>query len=212
MSAVASPSQRVTLYGLPLSGHVHRVRSFLMLLDVPFDEVIVDLLQVEHRTPEFLARNPFGQIPVIEVGAVTIADSNAILVYLAQVYDGSRRWLPTEPLAQAAVQRWLSVAAGPLAYGPAMARVDALFGRPQNPVCIEIAQTLFGNMESHLSARAFLAAAHATIADIAMYTYTAHAPEGGISLEPYPCIRRWLERVEAIPGFVGMQRTQVRHS
>jgi len=62
-------------------------------------------------------------------------------------------------------------------------------------------------MEGHLSGRTWLATDHATIADIAMYTYTAHAPEGGISLEPWPQLRAWLQRVEALPGFVGMQRS-----
>ena len=70
-----------------------------------------------------------------------------------------------------------------------------------------IARNLFGVMESHLAGRNWLAADHPTIADVAMYSYTAHAPEGGIALEPWPQIRAWLQRVEALPGFVGMQRS-----
>jgi glutathione S-transferase len=197
----------IRLYRYALSGHAHRVQLMLSLLGLPFELVDVDLARGEHKTPAFLALNPFGQVPVIEDGNATLADSNAILVYLASTYDERRRWWPQSGQAQAAVQRWLSVAAGPLASGPAAARVAVLFQRPQNPQCVVTARQLFGVMDAHLSGQGWLAADHATIADVATYSYTAHAPEGGISLEPWPQIRAWLERVEALPGFVGMQRS-----
>ncbi len=203
------PTTPIRLYGHPISGHVHRVRLMLSLLGLPFEEVAVDLVQREHKSPEFLARNPFGQLPVIEDGALTLADSNAILVYLAGTYDAARRWWPAAPLAQAQVQRWFSVAAGPLAYGPAAARVAVLFQRPDNPAARAIATQLFATMDPQLAAREWLAADHATLADVAMYSYTAHAPEGGVTLEPYPAVRRWLARVEALPGFIGMVRSPV---
>jgi glutathione S-transferase len=197
----------IRLYRYALSGHCHRVQLMLSLLQRPVELIDVDLAAGEHKTPTFLALNPFGQVPVIEDGNVTLADSNAILVYLASTYDEHRRWWPQAGPAQAAVQRWLSVAAGPLASGPAAARVAVLFQRPQNPQCVVTARQLFGVMDAHLSRQEWLAADHATLADVAMYSYTAHAPEGGISLEPWPQIRAWLERVEAWPGFVGMQRS-----
>lgn len=206
MSPLPAASQ-VVLYGFPLSGHVHRVRLFLNLLSVPFHEVTVDLTKGAHKTAEFLARNAFGQVPVIEDGGATIADSNAILVYLALTYDRLRKWLPEDAFAQARVQRWLSVAAGDLSFGPAAARVNVLFGRPQNPACAEIAGRLFSTMETHLKGHSWLAADHATLADLAMYTYTSHAPEGGISLDSYPLVKQWLARVEALPKFVGMVRS-----
>lgn len=195
------------LYGFRLSGHVHRVRLFLTLLGIPFDEEEVDLKGGAHKRPEFLARNPFGQVPVLDDGPVTLADSNAILVYLAGKYDGAGRWLPRDPVGQALVQRWLSAAAGPLAHGPARARASVVFGRPRDPAHLEVARALFTTMEGHLAGRSWLAADHATIADIAMYTYTAHAPEGGVSLAEYPNLRGWLARVEELPGFVGMARS-----
>ncbi|WP_298830630.1 glutathione S-transferase family protein [uncultured Piscinibacter sp.] len=197
----------IRLYRHALSGHAHRVQLMLSLLNLPCELVDVDLAAGEHKTPAFLARNPFGQVPVIEDGDFVLADSNAILVYLALSYDAQRRWLPADARAQAAVQRWLSVAAGPLASGPAAARVAVLFRRPHNPQCAVIARQLFGVMDGHLAGRAWLAADHPTIADVAMHTYTAHAPEGGIPLEPWPQLRAWLQRVEALPGFVGMQRS-----
>ena len=199
----------IRLYRYALSGHAHRVQLMLSLLQLPCEVIDVDLTAGEHKTPAFLAFNPFGQVPVIEDCDVTFADSNAILVYLAGTYDETRRWWPQAALGQAAVQRWLSVAAGPLAYGPAAARVAVLFQRPQNPQCLLTAHQLFDVMNAHLSKQSWLAADHATIADVAMYSYTAHAPEGGISLAPWPQIRAWLERIEALPEFVGMKRSPV---
>lgn len=206
---VVRTGQSIRLFHHPLSGHVHRVELFLSILDLPFETILVDLTKGETRTAEFLARNPFGQLPVIEDGGVTLADSNAILVYLAIRYDASGQWLPADPIGAARVQRWLSVAAGELASGPARARIDVLFGRPRGTPPLELATRLFTLMDAQLSAQDFLAAATPTIADIALYSYTAHAPEGGATLEPYANVREWLARVEALPGFVGMVRNAV---
>ena len=123
----------IRLYRFALSGHAHRVQLMLSLLDLPCELIDVDLIAGEQKKLEFLARNPFGQVPVIEDGDFTLADSNAILVYLALAYDEPRRWLPQEARAQAEVQRWLGVAAGPLAAGAAHARFATLFSRPLNP-------------------------------------------------------------------------------
>ena len=202
----ASPAQPIRLYTYTLSGHAHRVELLLSLLSLPFEKIEVDLARGEQKTPEFLALNPFGQVPVIQDGELTLADSNAILTYLALRYDASGQWLPRDPLGAAQVQRWLSVAAGPLVNGPGNARVNVLFRRPTDPRCGEIASTLLARMEAHLAAREFLAAGWPTLADIALYTYTSHAPEGGVSLQPYPSVRAWLARIEALPGFVGMVR------
>jgi glutathione S-transferase len=202
----AKPAAPIRLHAYPLSGHAHRVELLLSLLGLPFEKVDVDLAKGEHKTPEFLALNPFGQVPVIQDGDVTLADSNAILTYLALRYDAGGRWLPRDPVGAAQVQRWLSVAAGPLVNGAGNARVNVLFRRPHDPRCAEIAKTLLGRMESHLAVRDFLAADGPTLADIALYTYTSHAPEGGVSLQPYGQVRAWLARIEALPGFVGMPR------
>jgi glutathione S-transferase len=74
---------------------------------------------------------------------------------------------------------------------------------------LAMAGQLFGVMEAHLAQQPFLAAAHPTIADIANYSYTAHAPEGGASLDAYPNIRAWLGRIEALPGFIAMPRSPI---
>lgn len=199
----------IRLYRSPLSGHAHRAELMLSLLGLACEKVDVDLRAGAQRQPEFLARNPFGQVPVIEDGEVTLADSNAILVYLASAYDPSGRWLPREPVAAARVQRWLSVAAGELAAGPNTARLGVLFGRPVDVArAQEIAARLFEVMEATLQREPFLAGRTPTIADVAIYSYTVLAPEGGVPLAPYPAIRDWLARIEALPGFVPMTRSR----
>ena len=198
--------QAIRIYHHPLSGHAHRVRLFLSLLQLPFEAVEIDITKGEQKRPEFLALNAFGQVPVMQDGDVTLADSNAILTYLALRYDSSGQWLPRDPVGAARVQRWLSVAAGPLVNGPGNARVNALFQRPHDARCGEIAHTLFKRMDEHLATQAYLAGAQPTLADIALYTYTAHAPEGGVSLQPYAQLRAWLQRIEALPHFIGMLR------
>jgi glutathione S-transferase len=193
-----------------LSGHCHRVELFLSLLGLPFERVEVDLVGGEQKRPAFLALNAFGQVPVIEDGAVTLADANAILVYLASRYAEGASWWPREPAARGEVQRWLSVAAGPLASGPAAARMAKVFGAPiDGAAAIARAQALFTVMEGVLGGSAFLAGNELTLADIANYSYAAHAPEGGVSLEAYPALRRWLARIEALPGFIAMAKSPV---
>ncbi|WP_437731952.1 glutathione S-transferase family protein [Sorangium sp. So ce1335] len=207
---MTTPASPVRLYRHPLSGHSHRVELFLSLLRLPFERIDVDLKNGAQRTPEFLRKNPFGQVPVIEDGDVTLADSNAILVYLALRYDPSGRWLPRDPVAAARVEQWLSVAAGRLFSGPGTARLANVFGlKVDHEQAKGIAAQLFAVLDRHLATQLFLAGDAPTIADVAIYTYTAHAPEGGVSLDPYGNVRAWLARVEDLPGFVPMQRTPV---
>jgi glutathione S-transferase len=197
------------LYGIPLSGHTHRALLFVNLLGLPHEFVPVNLARGEHKQQPFLSLNAFGEIPVLQDGEVTLADSNAILVYLAAKYDDSGRWLPRDPLAAASVQRWLSAAAGKIAYGPAAARLVTVFNAPRDHEAAKaIAVRLFEVMEHELQGRRWLVGEHATIADIAGYSYIAHAPEGGVSLKPYPNIRAWLDNVRALPGFVAMPATK----
>ncbi|MGJ7613383.1 MULTISPECIES: glutathione S-transferase family protein [unclassified Variovorax] len=207
----ARPIKPIKLFGSALSGHVHRVRLFLTLLGLPFENIEIDVPRRENRAPEFLARNPFGQVPVIEDGELTLADSNAILVYLNERYASDpARWMPRDAVGAARVQRWFSVAAGPLAYGPAAARIMALFDPATDRAdTVTRSHALLSVMELHLRQQAFLAGPAATLADIANYAYVAHAPEGSVSLATYPNVRGWLERVEALPGFVPMVRTAV---
>ncbi|WPN50638.1 glutathione S-transferase [Pseudomonas sp. P9_2] len=200
----------IKLYGFPLSGHSHRVELMLSLLGLPNEFILVDLKQGAHKTPEFIANlNRFGQVPVIDDGGTVLADSNAILVYLASTY-GKGQWLPSEPIGQARVQRWLSAAAGQLHAGPATARLATVFGAEVDTVsAINRAHALLNVMEQQLGESRFLAGDQPSIADIAFYTYVAHAPEGNVSLADYPEVRAWLASIEALPGFIAMPRTAV---
>jgi glutathione S-transferase len=202
----AKPASAIVLHRFALSGHCHRVELFLNMLGLPFTLADVDLRNGEHRQAAFLALNGLGQVPVIEDGEVVLADSNAILVYLAMKYGGES-WLPRDPEQAAQVQRFLSIAAGEVARGPATARMIKLFGAPLDLAHAHaVAARVLGMLEQHLGAHPFLAGATRTIADLANYTYIAHAPEGGVSLDPYPNVRAWLGRIEALPGFIPMVR------
>jgi glutathione S-transferase len=197
---------QMTLHGTERSGHVHRVALLLRMLQISYR--FVSAPAEVRRTPEFRRLNPLGEIPVLEDGGTVICDSNAILVYLAKRYAPGSPWLPEEPVAAARVQRWLSIAAGEIKHGPALARAIAQWNDPGDRAsAFRIAERLFRFMEAHLAERAYLAAEHPTIADLACYAYTAHAPEGGISLQPYPVVRGWLSRIEALPGFEPMPRS-----
>ena len=204
---MTTPRTPITLYRYALSGHAHKAQLMLSLLGLPHRLVEVDLLRGEHKTPAFLQRNLFAQVPVIEDGDFTLADSNAILVYLALQYDADRRWLPASVRVQAEVQRWLGASAGPLVRGPAVARWQRITSQSDGSAFHAMGLQLFERMEQHLQQRHWLVGDAPTIADVAMYSYTARAPEGGIPLEPYPQLRAWLQRIEALPGFVPMAVT-----
>ncbi|KWE80023.1 glutathione S-transferase family protein [Burkholderia territorii] len=208
MSVVSKPARPIRVYSFPLSGHAHRVRLFLSLLGLPFDTVDVDLAGGAQREPAFLALNPLGQVPVIDDDGTVLADSNAILVYLAKRY-GDAHWLPDDAAGAATVQRWLSYAAGPIASGPAAARLVTVFSAPlDHDAAKRTAAKILAAIDQELAGKAFAAGEQPTIADVAAYTYIAHAPEGGVSLEPYPHVRAWLARVEALPGFIAMPPTR----
>lgn len=197
------------LYRNAISGHCHRVELLLSILGINYEPVEVDLRAGAQKSAEFLALNPFGQIPVLKDGDLVLADSNAILVYIARKYDSSGQWLPNDPVGAANVQRWLSVAAGPLAYGPATSRRICLFKSSQDLATAQsIATGLLRVLDTKLSSEPYLTGKSPTIADIAMYAYTARAPEGEIDLVPYPKVNDWLHKIEALPGFIPMLQSR----
>ena len=199
---------QIRLHGVPLSGHVHKVALFLRLLDLSFETV--EAGRDQRATDTFRRLNPMGQIPVLEDGEVVLADSNAILVYLAKRYDPAGRWLPESPVEAARVQRWLSISAGEVRFGPANARAVRLFGLQTHlDDAHAVAARLLGFMEETLGGQAWLAGAAPTLADVACYPYVAVAPEGGVDLAPYRAVRTWVERFEALPGVAAMPRSAV---
>ncbi len=192
----------IKLYGTALSGHCHRISLALSLLGLPFETVEVDMRAGGHRTPEFLALNPFGQVPVLDDDGTVIADSNAILAYLGARYDDGAL-MPRDPVGASEVQRWFSVAAGEIKYGPGAARLVKVFGATlDHAAAVAIAGQILSLLDAHLAEREYLAAGRLTFADVAIYSYVAHAPEGDVDLSPYAHVRRWLARIEAHPRFV----------
>lgn len=198
------------LYHHPLSGHAHRAQLFLSLIGADFDLVNVDLAKGEQKAPEFLALNPLGQVPVLVDGDTVIADSNAILVYLAKKFSATA-WLPKAPSQAAAIQRWLSVAAGPIAFGPAAARLITVFNAEYDAdEVIGRAHAILGQIDAQLDGQDWIVTgSHPTIADIALYSYIARSPEGNVDLADYRNVRVWLVRIEAMNGFVPFQQTPV---
>ncbi len=201
-------SNVIRIHRHALSGHSHRVELFAGLAGIRHQLINVDLVAGEHKKEPFLTLNPAGQVPVIEDGETIISDSNAILVYLARKYAPD--WLPSDPALEAGVQKFLSFAAGEIAFGPATARLITVFGAGLDPVRANVvAEGALNFLEQHLQGRKWLVGNRPTIAEVAIYSYVAHAPEGNVSLDVYSNVRGLLRRIEALPGFVGMQATKV---
>ena len=192
------------LYQFAVSGNAHKVRMLLSFLGLDYEGIAVDGLNKQHKSAEFLAMNPFGQVPVLVDGDFSLRDSNAILVYLARQYGGAD-WLPNEPKALAQVMTWLATSANELAWGPSRLRVHYKFGREINVTESEqITANLLAILEAQLTTNDWLVLDHITIADLAIYPYIALAPEGKVDLSPYPAILAWLRRIQALPNYVGM--------
>ena len=196
----------ITLYGHEISGNSYKARLLLSLLNLEYEWVRVDLMKGEHKSPEYLAKNPFGQVPFLVEGESQLADAQAILVYLARQYGGEQ-WLPLDALPLAQVIRWLSTAAGEVRQGPENARLYYLFGAGTN-INIERATQkaafILTQLEQHLSTRSWLEFDHPTIADVAIYPYIALARDGKIDLDAYPNVLSWIQRIKQLPGYIPM--------
>lgn len=192
------------LHDLELSGNCYKVRLFCALLGLKLDIKSVDLLAGAHKKSPLIDKNPFGEIPVLEDGDVTLRDSQAILVYLARKYGGED-WLPLDPAGMAEVVSWLMVAENEIARGPNDARLHDKFGYKLNvDLAREKAARILGLLEAHLKINEWLALGRPTIADLACMPYVALGHEGGVTLDAYPAIRGWIGRIKALPGFISM--------
>lgn len=194
----------ITLYDLDASGNCHKVRLLLSILGVQYHSRPVNIMENEHKSEQFLQMNPFGQVPVLTDGDIVLRDSQAILVYLAKRY-GDKTWLPEDAAAMGQITAWLSTAANEVARGPNDLRLHYKFGRQLDLAAAQqITQSLYGIVEQHLQNTDWLVGEHITIADVAVYPYIALSPEGKVNLKPYPALLRWIERIQALPGYVGM--------
>ncbi len=195
----------IRLYDSAISGNSYKVRLVAAQLGIPLAIVPVDILKGESRTPEFLARNPNGRTPVIDDDGFVLAESNAILAYLAR----DTPLLPDERRAHALVLQWLFFEQ--YSHEPYVATSRFwLLHRPDGPERrAALAARRDGGwaalrvMERHLAARPFFVGDY-SIADVALFAYTHVAHEGGFPLDDFPQVRGWLDRVRATPGFVAM--------
>ena len=195
------------LYVSPYSGHCHRVRLLCGLLGLEPELEVVDTATGAQKAPEYLAINPFGQVPAMRDGDVVLRDSNAIILYLAERYDTGHVYLPDGPVQRAHVYEWLATAAGPLYLGPARARTIKTSGREGDYAqAVRQSEALLTVMNTHLASRTWLVGAGPTLADVACYSNLAVADEGGVDARAYPNVGAWLEAVEALDGFVPMPR------
>jgi glutathione S-transferase len=196
------------LYGYTGSGNCWKPAAVMQILGIPYEWVETDILAGASRTPEFLARNPNGRVPLLEVARGRyLAESNAMLCYLA---DGSPL-LPTDVFARAKVLEWLFFEQ--YSHEPFIATVrfwvKVLGKQEEFRERIDEARprgyAALGVMDDQLRRTPFLAGQDFTIADIALYAYTHVADEGGFSLEAVGAVRDWLARVEREPGFRPMR-------
>lgn len=197
----------ITLYDMSLSGNCHKVRLLLSFLALPYQTRPVDLAGGEQRSAEYLQRNPFGQVPVLDDDGLIVRDSQAILVYLAKRYGGET-WWPDDAYRLAQIAAWLSTAANEIFHGPALLRVHHKFGRAIDITkAQQTADKVLGIINRHLESHDWLAGDTVSIADLAVYPYLALAPEGGIAIGAYPNIVQWFQRFRALPGYVSMPGT-----
>jgi glutathione S-transferase len=195
------------LYDYYDSGNGYKVRLLLAQLGIPYEYVEKDIMQGETRTPEFLKLNPNGRIPVVVLEDGTpLAESNAILFYFAE----GTPYLPADKLGRARALQWLFFEQYSHEPYVAVARFLLRHTEPDDPRRSMLEQrqkggyAALGVMERHLAENPFLVGGRYSIADIALYAYTHVADQGGFELSSYPCVRAWLARVEAQPGYVRM--------
>ncbi|WP_029350493.1 glutathione S-transferase family protein [Bosea sp. 117] len=198
----------ITLYDMPESGNSYKVRLAAAHLGRPLRRVRMSSRDGSTRTPEFLARNPIGKLPTVELeDGRCLAESNAIMLYLAE----GTPLLPTDRYDRAKAYEWLFFEQ--YSHEPAIAVRRALLtyaeraalATPERMVqLLEAGNKALGVMEARLAAHDWLAGDAFSVADIALYAYTHTAEEGGYDLAPFPAVRAWLARVAALPGHIGL--------
>jgi glutathione S-transferase len=193
------------LFNVAYSGNSYKVRLLLAQLGIPYEIIEVDILKGESRTPEFLRINPNGRTPVLDDNGFVLAESNAILAYLARV----TKFLPDDRQKFALVFQWMFFEQ--YSHEPYIA--TSRFWLQHKPDSPERSGLLASKrdggwaalkiMEDHLAKNDFFVGNY-SIADIALFAYTHVSHEGGFPLDDFPKIRSWIERVKAQIGFVPM--------
>src|ERR1700688_2006177 len=198
-----------TLYSMQRSGNSYKVRLALARLGIPYRLVEIHIMQGESRTPEFLAKNPSGQVPLLEVAPNRhLAESNAILWYVA----GGTALAPEDRIERAEALQWmffeqhsLEPNIGAAYFWLALIKGGRDLQSHALEDWMENGDRALGVMEMHLGKYPFFVANRFTIADIALYAYTHVANQCDFDLTRFPAVRDWLDRIAAEPGYVSME-------
>lgn len=183
----------------------YKVRLLLSILKVPYELVELDMYAGEHKREPFLTLNPFGQMPALQDGAFTIADSHACLVYLARKYDPKGHWLPADAEGEAKVAEWLSKSANEVHQGPWMKRAKI-----RRPDAIKLSDEeidarcdhVLGIMDRHLADCAWLALSDPSIADLSCFAPISMLKVSNYDTDKWPNITRWLNAIRKLPGAI----------
>jgi glutathione S-transferase len=202
----------ITVYGNSVSGNCHKVRLLCEQLGREYRWLETDNTRGQTHTPEFLAKNPNGKVPVVELedGRI-LTESNAILVWLAEgTADSREKFFGGDAWQRAQTLSWMFFEQ--YSHEPYIAVARFIRGwteadsprRAELPKCLERGNAALAVMERYLSANEWFSGARYGIADIALFAYTDCAADGGFDLASYPQVSRWLARVRATPRFVPM--------
>ncbi len=191
------------LYMTQNSGNAYKPRLLLAMLNVPYEQAIIDTRGGENKKAPFLKVNPRGEVPVLEDDGKVFWDSTACLVYIARKHGGEK-WLPTDPAGMAEVMQWMALAQNEIRYGLQIARGNLRGIRKWGnlPELQEHGRAGLKVLEERLQQHAWLALDRPTIADLACYPYVQTAPEAGVPLENTPAVVAWMKRLEALPGWI----------
>jgi len=198
------------LHAFPPSGNCQRVRVFLSMLGLPFEEHLVDIRRGDQHAPAFRALNPAGLVPVLVEDGRVLRDSHAILLWLAREHGGAR-WWPEDPWTLAQQLQWVFFSANEIHHGPNLLRRHHRLGTPID-VQATTRRTLdaMATLEARLQGRDWLEGDAASIADIAVYPYVEALPDAKLPLEPWPAVCAWLARIAGLPRSRAGRRPRAR--
>jgi glutathione S-transferase len=198
----------IRIHATMQSINAYKVRLLLELLDVAYEVIDIDMYGGEHKREPFLTLNPFGQMPALEDGDFHIGDSHACLVYVARKFDPSNRWLPVGARAEARVAEWLSKSANEVHHGPWMKRAKI-----RRPDAISLSDEeidarcdhILALIDAHLARAQWLAAGHATIADVSCFGPISLLDVSGYDTGRWANVVSWMSRVRALPGAIDIE-------
>ena len=196
------------LHGLEISGNTYKIKLLLHLLELKYQFVEIDIKNKQHKSNDFLQLNPRGEFPVLEDDANVIWDSQAILVYLARKYGSNHNdnhWYPDNAVELAHITQWLTVSNNDIFNTLGKSRSILKFGYEGDLALLQKQGiNVLKWINKHLNNKPWIATDKPSIADIACYPYIALCEEGDISLDAYPEIHKWLDRIQQLNGYTNM--------